>query len=1023
MQKISNKIIALLTSIAFFVCSYAGLGKIAFEDLHISADETSSDILYGDVNGDGNIDVFDLAIHKQHILENSTTDTKIYDLNGNGVVNSVDTGDLSAYLLKVTNNFGATLRDSLESVDREIIYPYGDIETGLTVEMFNEVQNLVRDIPTVDGLISTLSDYVKNEITLEYYYGSRKGAIGTFEQKSGNDVDKTSLLIALLSLINVEAKYSINRIIMTENQILDLAKNHKIETALAILRSQGRDVDKENNGKYSMYWICSDIETANLPYEHIEIATATSIYDFTFSNNPIGLKSDVVSFNLDGKIISYSLVDLYAENITIVFESVANDEYGLTDAECETFKLPYLQPKITIWGEENYSDTLYLSNQSIPFNIEYITNSASIATKLQERQLIAGNTYGIVIDSGNIGTSYIASISNRISETSEALKVNNIFESDVTADWLTLTGSLYFAQLDMQAKYIADESEVYAYRGLSFGIIGVEKNPSEASSVAVSIDVPQNYMGAIDINGENNSNLTNKFQTSYSILSSYFEGSIIEQMLGVEGISAAKVLEVANPEDIVMIYRDNFDEEIKNITIYANATDNANARASLRNLVVTNGCIATISRNQVTVNQWVGNGAIVYNPDTGLSSDVLYFNSSFSNGGSGTQFFKIDYLISMIIASGGISWSMVQMLAIAGGFIANPILAGIAIGAIIAGFAAAASYYFEEMDLCITAQSGGPDAQWAKEQLNKNAKRDVVLGIIFATAGQIARPLVNFALSTTFAKKVGETVTNKFIKNGGNILNADKKVNELGDAFFGSNNSTGKNTATEFITKFKNFEDIPNDVLILIKKSGFTPDEFLELLKTSPDKLSKNAKDAIIEIRNTFANPTNDTVMIKAIPEADYNNYIGGEYYDTVQGFTAPKEYANNFKNAKDYIDGLALDYNGSSFNPDKSIYVIEYKTSEPSKFFTPYSSDFGGTTDLPAPFTGNGFTASTNKSLIPEYHVNGTGQNGAHVTHGSTIYAVTPSGQKTAVARFDATKDNSKGGQGIFVEMKGETQ
>ncbi|GHU55514.1 hypothetical protein FACS1894132_11720 [Clostridia bacterium] len=103
-----------------------------------------------------------------------------------------------------------------------------------------------------------------------------------------------------------------------------------------------------------------------------------------------------------------------------------------------------------------------------------------------------------------------------------------------------------------------------------------------------------------------------------------------------------------------------------------------------------------------------------------------------------------------------------------------------------------------------------------------------------------------------------------------------------------------------------------------------------------------------------------------------------------------------------------------------KPIYVIEYKTSEPSKFFTPYSSDFGGTSSFEPPFTGNGFTASTNKSLIPEYHVEGVGPNGAHVTHGSTIYAVTPSGQKTAVAKFNSKAEVS-GKQGIF-EIIGET-
>ena len=50
-------------------------------------------------------------------------------------------------------------------------------------------------------------EYVRNEITSEWYAGSQKGAVGTLRDGSGNDVDQASLLIALFRASQLAARY------------------------------------------------------------------------------------------------------------------------------------------------------------------------------------------------------------------------------------------------------------------------------------------------------------------------------------------------------------------------------------------------------------------------------------------------------------------------------------------------------------------------------------------------------------------------------------------------------------------------------------------------------------------------------------------------------------------------------------------------------------------------------------------------------------------------------------------------
>ena len=69
---------------------------------------------------------------------------------------------------------------------------------------------LTQDIKELADNLKTpvaIYEYIRNNINFEPYYGSRKGAVGTLNQRGGNDYDQASLLIAMLRYKNIPARY------------------------------------------------------------------------------------------------------------------------------------------------------------------------------------------------------------------------------------------------------------------------------------------------------------------------------------------------------------------------------------------------------------------------------------------------------------------------------------------------------------------------------------------------------------------------------------------------------------------------------------------------------------------------------------------------------------------------------------------------------------------------------------------------------------------------------------------------
>lgn len=73
-------------------------------------------------------------------------------------------------------------------------------DAPLTPEIFALADELGRDPVAI-------YQYVRNTIAFEPYYGSRKGALLTLWERSGNDVDTASLLIALMRASGIPARY------------------------------------------------------------------------------------------------------------------------------------------------------------------------------------------------------------------------------------------------------------------------------------------------------------------------------------------------------------------------------------------------------------------------------------------------------------------------------------------------------------------------------------------------------------------------------------------------------------------------------------------------------------------------------------------------------------------------------------------------------------------------------------------------------------------------------------------------
>lgn len=236
------------------------------------------------------------------INPNSVVNKEIMDVTGDSNVDFRDAREIQQYLLSQNDNFTKNIRNSIPNVNTEIVSENQPIETSVTAEMADKANEL--------GDVVSVYNYLYNNMRSEFYFGSRKGAIGTYEQGGGNDIDLSSLLIAMLRYLGYEADYVTSKAGFTENQIKSWTNTDSADIAHSILASQKRNNQIVEIDGSTIYFY---------DYKYVQVKDAGKIYylDVCFKEyeNQETIYDGIYSTSNSKKILENEDVKLFNDEI------------------------------------------------------------------------------------------------------------------------------------------------------------------------------------------------------------------------------------------------------------------------------------------------------------------------------------------------------------------------------------------------------------------------------------------------------------------------------------------------------------------------------------------------------------------------------------------------------------------------------------------------------------------------------------------------------------------------------------
>ena len=217
----------------------------------IDAQAAETDVILGDVNNDDRVDAFDLTLMKRELIYPGKTNIDLVaaDVNADGTVDIKDVREVQEFLLCKREHFSANqsnavagILNEVKSLDYSIVTPDEDAETALTAEIAKIIDEIADPVAVYELLY--------NNVETEFYFGSRKGAIGTYDQHGGNDIDQASLLIASLRRLGYEADYISGLVKITPAQAMTITGTTNEQTALDILKTQAPSNIKTVEAEY-----------------------------------------------------------------------------------------------------------------------------------------------------------------------------------------------------------------------------------------------------------------------------------------------------------------------------------------------------------------------------------------------------------------------------------------------------------------------------------------------------------------------------------------------------------------------------------------------------------------------------------------------------------------------------------------------------------------------------------------------------------------------------------------------------
>ena len=126
---------------------------------------------------------------------------------------------------------------------------YSADSTEAANESYLKINESIQKIADSLETPAEIYEYVRNNIQYRQYTGLRLGAIGTYEQKAGNDLDQAALLIALLRYKGYEARFVTGNVDIEINKVMNWLGVKTEKAAVNAMSMLGVSTNYGINGK------------------------------------------------------------------------------------------------------------------------------------------------------------------------------------------------------------------------------------------------------------------------------------------------------------------------------------------------------------------------------------------------------------------------------------------------------------------------------------------------------------------------------------------------------------------------------------------------------------------------------------------------------------------------------------------------------------------------------------------------------------------------------------------------------
>jgi hypothetical protein len=337
-------------------------------------------------------------------------------------------------------------------------------------------------------------------------------------------------------------------------------------------------------------------------------------------------KREEASISIPGFVTkSRPVASLLGKRITVSYVGATQSDRDIIASYGDISKVPaYLIRMVPVIGIDGQTTTATTSAPMGEDQILKVTIDTPRGSQTLSHHLTVGGFYSLVLDGGHIPAAALERNSDLLKTQIDELIAYqqnpsynpNIDVNTLLGEMLTLTGLIYFAQLNSTSDAMVLTSKVTDNKFTSELLTGVSLAKSYVFDLPIFIQPAGTF---IDVGLELHSYKARDGDTSkeklfalqYGTTSSYLEHLVLEQMFGIEAISTMKVLQIANNSNIPIytLNSDNLSRLLPQLTIEEEIKTKIKEAVLAGNLVV-------VPKDDISYYGWNGVGYIVLNPNT-----------------------------------------------------------------------------------------------------------------------------------------------------------------------------------------------------------------------------------------------------------------------------------------------------------------------------------------------------------------------------------------------------------------------